>query len=282
MKRKTVYVVILYCSTVSAAQKLKFSIVKPEVVRERLQAYKGNDREREASLKRIFQAANCSGDRLTEQSIGGLKEPNLICILPGQTDSLILIGAHYDHVDRGEGVADNWSGASLLPSFYQTLSAEPRQNTFVFVAFSGEEKGLVGSRYYVKSMSRENLGKVRAMICIDTLGLSTTEVWVTKSDQRLVSSFNAVAHALNLPLRGANADRIGAMSDEEPFLKQGIPVLVVHSITQDTLGVLHSPKDNYQIINFENYYDSYRLLSGYLVALDQTPSILSSTPSKAR
>ena len=216
MRTGSLYLVfVLCCWTISAAQQLKFSVIKPEIIRERLQAYKGNDRQREASLRTIFQNAGCSGDRLIEQSVAGLKEPNLICTLPGLTDAVILVGAHYDHVERGDGVADNWSGASLLASFYQTLSAQPHQHTFIFVSFSGEEKGLIGSTYYVKNLTAENLRKIRAMICIDTLGLSTTEVWVTKSDRKLVSSFNAIAHAMNLPLAAVNVDRVG-MSDEEP------------------------------------------------------------------
>jgi Peptidase family M28 len=277
MRTGSLYLVfVLCCWTISAAQQLKFSVIKPEIIRERLQAYKGNDRQREASLRTIFQNTGCSGDRLIEQSVAGLKEPNLICTLPGLTDAVILVGAHYDHVERGDGVADNWSGASLLASFYQTLSAQPHQHTFIFVSFSGEEKGLIGSTYYVKNLTAENLRKIRAMICIDTLGLSTTEVWVTKSDRKLVSSFNAIAHAMNLPLAAVNVDRVG-MSDEEPFSKEKIPVLVVHSITQTTLKVLHSPNDNYRVINFDNYYGSYRLLSGYLVFLDQTSDTVSSS-----
>ncbi|HEY7354327.1 MAG TPA: M28 family peptidase [Terriglobales bacterium] len=276
MKASPFYLALVLCwASISAGQQLKFSVLKPEIIRERLQSYKGNDRQREASLRAIFQKAGCSGDHLVEQSVAMLKEPNLICTLPGLSDSVVIVGAHYDHAELGDGVADNWSGASLLASIYQILRSKPRQYTFVFVAFSGEEKGLIGSRYYVKSLTAAALTKIRAMICIDTLGLSTTEVWVKKSDHRLLSSFDAVAHALNLPLAGVNVDRVG-ISDEESFSKQKIPVLVVHSITQSTLRVLHSPRDNYRVINFDNYYGSYQLLTGYLVFLDQTPAILSS------
>jgi Peptidase family M28 len=268
---------ILLCAITSNAQ-LKFVTMKREVIQERLQAYKGNDHIREATLKALFESAGCAGERLLEQAVKGLKEPNLICTLPGQSDSVVLIGAHYDHVDRGDGVADNWSGASLLPSFYQALSSQRHQNTFIFVGFAGEEKGLVGSRFYVKQLAKEGLTKIRALICIDTLGLSTTEVWVAKSDERLVRALNGLAHSLNLPLTGVNVDQVG-MSDEESFVKEKVPVLVVYSVTQQTLSVLHSPRDNYKVIKFDDYYDSYRLLSGYLVLLDQTP-VLTGTAVK--
>jgi len=87
-------------------------IVSRDVVEKRLQSYKGDDSQREATLKELFQSAGCTGDNLTEQPVKHLKEPNLICTLPGTSDLTIVVGAHFDHVAAGQGVADNWSGAS--------------------------------------------------------------------------------------------------------------------------------------------------------------------------
>src|SRR5205809_151294 len=139
-------VAILMWSKASEAQ-FKFLTIRREIIQQRLQAYKGNDRTREATLKTLFESVGCRGDKLVEQPVKGLKEPNLICTLPGQTDSVVVVGAHYDHAELGDGVADNWSGASLLPSFYQVLSSPQPQKTFVFVGFAGEEQGLIGSRF---------------------------------------------------------------------------------------------------------------------------------------
>lgn len=249
---------------------VRFTTLHRDIVQSRLQAYKGNDRDREMTLKHMFESAGCSGEKLMEQTIKRLKEPNLICTLTGQSDSVVVVGAHYDHADLGEGVADNWTGASLLPSLYQALSLQQPKFTFVFVAFAAEERGLIGSRYYVKQLTKGSLAKIQAMICMDTLGLSTTEVWLAKSDPRLTSALHGVALALKLPLSAVNVDRVGD-SDEEPFAQRKIPVLMVHSITQETLGILHTPGDNYKAVNFDHYYDTYRLLSAYLEVLDQTP-----------
>jgi hypothetical protein len=67
------------------------------------------------------------GGKTIEQPIKGSKLPNVICTLPGQTDSVILVGANFDHAEVGDGVIDNWSGASMLPSLYQALNIEPRR-----------------------------------------------------------------------------------------------------------------------------------------------------------
>ena len=257
-------------ASIALNAQVRFTTLNRDIVQSRLQSYKGNDRQREITLKQMFESAGCSGEKLVEQTVKGLKQPNLICTLTGQSDAVVLVGAHYDHAELGEGVADNWTGASLLPSLYQAMSSQQPKFTFVFVAFAGEEKGLVGSRYYVNQLAKDGIAKIRAMICMDTLGLSTTEVWLTKSDARLASALRKLALALNLPLSAVNVDQVGD-SDEEPFSERNVPVLVVHSLTQETLRVLHSPRDNYKVINFDHYYDTYRLLSAYLEVLDQIP-----------
>ena len=260
-----ILVVATACATLVA--QLRFDTVKSQVLEQRLRSYKGNDSEREATVKNLFQAAGCPEGKLTEQPVTGSKQPNVICILPGSGDAVIVVGAHFDHVDAGDGVVDNWSGASMLPSLYQALKTETRKHTFIFVAFTEEEKGLVGSRFYVNSLTADEVKKIDAMVNMDTLGLGPTEVWVSRSDQKLVRALNGMAQALKLPLTGVNVDRVGK-SDEESFIDKKIPTITIHSLTQTTLGILHSSKDNYSAVHFGDYYNSYRLLSGYLVLLD--------------
>jgi len=106
------------------------------------------------------------------------------------------------------------------------------------------------------------------MVNLDTLGLGPTEVWVSRSDKNLVRALNGVAQALHLPLSGMNVDAVGE-SDEESFVDRKIPVVTIHSLTQDTVAILHTAKDKYDQIHFNDYFNSYRLLSAYLVFLDQ-------------
>jgi putative aminopeptidase FrvX len=262
------FLIGLFAAASSSAQ-LHFRLVPRAVIEQRLRKYKGTDSDREEALKGIFEAAGCSADMLTEQPVKGLRQPNLICVLPGtDTDSEIVVGAHYDHVSDGKGVVDNWSGASLLPSLYQALATEKRRHTFVFVGFAGEEKGLVGSSFYVRSLSGEDVEKIKAMVNMDTLGLGPAVVWASRSDKTLVAELNGVAHALHMTLNTVNVEKVG-MSDEEPFIQQKIPVVIIHSLTQETLGVLHSPRDRYEAIRRDDYYASYRLISAYLAYIDK-------------
>jgi hypothetical protein len=55
--------------------------------------------------------------------------------------------------------------------------------------------------------------------------------------------------------------------------------VTIHSVTQDTLRILHSPRDRFSAIHLDDYYDTYRLISAYLAYLDQVlgPPVPSST-----
>jgi hypothetical protein len=269
LARTLAAVFLLMCIAITALAQatFQFQALRRDVVEARLKAFVLKNAEREQELKSLFQQAGCDGAHLSEETVKHLKEPNVICVLPGQTNSIILVGAHYDHVDVGDGVVDNWSGASLLPSLFQVLKSQPRKHTYVFVAFNGEEKGLVGSEYYAKQLMAAERANIEAMINLDTLGLGPTEVWVSHGDKRLVMALNVVAQAVSLPLTGMNVDGVGS-SDSESFAKLKIPSLTVHSVTQNTLRVLHSTRDNLDAIRMNDYYDSYRLLAGYLTFLD--------------
>ena len=219
-------------------------------------------------LRQLFAESGCSAEQVSEQLVKKKEPPNLICVLPGTSDQEIVVGAHFDHVKAGVGVVDNWSGASLLPSLLFSIKHEPRKHTYVFVAFMGEESGLVGSEYYVSHLTKEQRLKVQAMVNMDTLGLGPTEVWVSHSDDRLLRLLDAVARSLHAPLQGMNVEKVGT-TDSESFAHYKTPRITLHSLTQETLSILHTQKDSFDKIKMSDYYESYLLIAGYLIALDQ-------------
>lgn len=238
-------------------------------IEDRLQRGDARDADREKSLKQMFEAAGCAGDQLTEQQVKHQKLPNVICTLAGADDSEIVIGAHFDHVDEGKGIVDNWSGASLLPSFLEGLSAIPRKHTIVFVGFSSEEVGLKGSDFYVRQLSREQLAKIHAMINIDSIGLGPTKIWMTHSDHRLAQLFFGIANSMHSPVGIMNADRLGD-EDGTSFRTYHVPTLMIHAITTENFPILHSSRDKLSAMHMNEYYETYRLTLAYLAYLDST------------
>jgi hypothetical protein len=254
-------------SVAASAQIGQPSAVSRQIVEQRLGAYVTENNKREPAVRRLFEDAGCNGGKLAEQPVKHLNAPNLICTLAGTTERVIVVGAHFDLVENGHGVVDNWTGASLLPSLYQGMADAPQRHTFRFVAFSGEEIGLVGSRAYVKQLGKTR-GAVSAMVNMDTLGLAETEVWMSHADPRLVRLMDIAAAATNLPVSSVNVDGLGS-TDSESFREKRIPSITIHSLTLDTLRILHTRYDRIENVHGDEYYRTYRLVLAYLAVLDQ-------------
>ena len=267
-------VLLLHASNNAAADSFRYNPVSREVIETRLKKYKGNDQRREATLKQLFAEVGCDEQNLSEQPVKGSKLPNVVCLLPGSSDKVIIVGAHFDHISEGDGVVDNWSGASLLPSLYQAVKIEPRKHTYIFIGFTDEEKGEIGSHFYARQMTKEQVSATDAMVNMDTLGLGPTEVWANQSDKRLTGALVYIAKQLNAPVTGANVDQIGS-TDSVQFSERKIPSITIHSLTQESWNarILHSSKDRLSAMRLDDYYQTYKLVAAYLVFLDQVAGV---------
>jgi hypothetical protein len=233
-----------------------------------LKAFSTSNDEREALIRKWLDDAGCKHSNLREQAVDGPVPSNVICVLPGQAKEIIVVGAHTDKVDVGDGVVDNWTGAVLLPGLFYSLSAQRRYHTLIFIGFSAEEKGLLGSKYYVDHLTREQRARIAAMVNFDSLGLGPTKVWASHADQPLLDDLRAIAASTHLPLATENVDRIGASADSESFARDHIPRITLHSVTGQSWPILHSPADRLAAIQMNDYYDSYQLIAKYLAYLD--------------
>lgn len=195
-----------------------------------------------------------SGVRTTA-NIGG--------ILPGRgelADEWVVIGAHYDHVgfggiggmpgNRGRlhpGADDNASGTAalielvpLLTDMYETESREASLRSILFLAFTAEESGLIGSRYYVEHPTLP-AGSVNLMINLDMIGR-------LRSDTLAVGGFDSADGLLELVRPELEASGLKIVADGNPrgpsdhasFYGAGIPVLFFFTGTHD---VYHQPGD---------------------------------------
>jgi putative aminopeptidase FrvX len=266
--RRRCFVLLFLLATAVAAETVRFNLVDRGVVLERLHSCRDKNLDREQQLQKEFTDAGCGDAALSLDQPKHSKYGNVICTLRGSSPQEIIVGAHFDHVEAGAGAVDNWSGASLLPSLFQALAAEPRKHTFVFIGFYGEEQGLVGSRQYVHELDKASLSQIDAMVNMDTLGLSTTEIWVSHADPMLARDAIAVSKSLNLPLSGVNVERVGS-TDSESFRDKRIPSITFHALTQSTLHILHTREDQLSRINEEDYYQTYHFLCAYLAYLDE-------------
>jgi Peptidase family M28 len=264
-----IIVVLLPRWGVAAPDGVQYSPVSRPVIEARLGRYAGDNQQRERTLKQIFAESGCDAG-VSEQTVKGSKLPNVVCLLPGTTERVIIVGAHFDRVSQGDGVVDNWSGASLLPSLYQAIKTEPRRHTYIFIGFTDEEQGEVGSRFYARQMTKEQVALTDAMVNMDTLGLAPTEVWASHSDKRLTGDLSYIAKQLHLPIAFVNVEQVGS-TDSVQFSARKIPSITIHSLSQETWDarILHTAKDKLAAMRLDDYYQTYHLLAAYLAYLDQ-------------
>jgi len=239
------------------------------VIQERLETVSTRLDRRVAELESLFREAGCRDDRLATQTVPGSKAPNVICTLPAAEPGapVIIVAGHLDLVPIGTGAVDDWSGVVLLPSLYQSLAVQSRRHTFVFIGFAAEERGLIGSTVYVRHLSKPERTRVGAMVNLECLGTTPPKVWASRADKVLLAAYGLVARSLKLEFAASNVDRVGD-DDSHPFLNARIPVITIHSITQETWRLLHSSRDQLAAIDPGCYYDAYRLAATYLAYLD--------------
>jgi hypothetical protein len=262
---------LLLCLSLGATGEiLRYNPVSRETIEARLQKYKGSDQQRESTLKQLLAEAGCDDQHLSEQPVKGSKLPNVICVLPGTSGKAIIVGAHFDHVPAGDGVVDNWSGAALLPSLYEAIKTEPRKHTYIFIGFTDEEQGEIGSRFYARQMTNGEVAATDAMVNMDTLGLAPTEVWTSHSDKKLTEALVYIAKQLGSTVTGVDVERVGS-ADSVQFSARKIPSITIHSLTQESWNarILHTSKDKLSAMKLDDYYQTYTLLSAYLSFLDQ-------------
>jgi Zn-dependent M28 family amino/carboxypeptidase len=98
---------------------------------------------------------------------------NVIAETPtGDPSRVIVIGAHLDSVSRGPGLHDNGSGSATILEIAEVYAAQRREprNKLRFVWFSAEEQGLIGSGFYVNSLSQAEQDNILVMLNFDMVG----------------------------------------------------------------------------------------------------------------
>ncbi len=191
---------------------------------------------------------------------------NVVGFLPGKgalAEEYVVVGAHYDHVGMGgagslapgtiavhNGADDNGSGTTTLLEVARHLSkiqSESRRG-IIFIAFSGEEKGLLGSKHYVRS-PRWPLEKTVAMVNMDMVG-RLSDGSITVYGTGTAEGFDTLMDKLNESSK-FRLDKQPAgfgPSDHSSFYEFDIPVF--HFFT-GLHNDYHRPSDDPEKVNVE-------------------------------
>ena len=220
---------------------------------------------------------------------------NVVGMIPGTDPELkkeyIIYSAHYDHVGIGKpdetgdtiynGARDNAVGTTTVLSMAQNLAKYPTKRSALFILFTGEEKGLLGSNYYV---NHPILPLDQMVFCFnsDNGGYNDTSLATIIGLNRTTAGNtikNAVAQfGLNAIEDPAPEQGLFDRSDNVHFAKKGIPAptfsMGFTAFNGDVTKYYHRPGDEVDSIDFEYLETFFRayVLSGRAIANDpETP-----------
>ena len=258
-----VIVLILTGFTVHA-QTLQVGVVSAAEMEKALRSAPRKNQVRQQAIAGMFRDSGCEPE---SRPVKRSKFSNVVCTQPGPDANVIVVGGHFDHANVGDGVIDNWSGATMVVHLMRSLRSQPRRHTFVFVAFAREEDGLLGSRDYVGRLTTPEVARIQAMVNMDSLGLGPPVVWRSRANGPLFDASQVVAGAVHMQLNAVNVDQVGE-TDSAPFKEKKIAVIDFHSIHNDTFHILHPRDDNFSAVQMDGYQDSFKLIANFLVYID--------------
>lgn len=212
---------------------------------------------------------------------------NVAAFLDNGAENTIVIGAHFDHLGTGHdhnsmetnpegkihnGADDNASGVAgvLELARYFTLNKLKEKNNFLFICFSGEELGLLGSKKFTEDPTID-LSKTNYMINLDMIGrLNDTTKKVVVYGVGTAPEFVSLLDNVKTPL-SIKKDSAGiGPSDQTSFYLKNIPVL--HFFTGQHADY-HRPSDDIQKINYPGEKMVLELVIEVMKELDQKPKL---------
>ncbi len=189
---------------------------------------------------------------------------NVVGLLNNGAPATVVIGAHYDHLGYGEdlnsrytgeplvhnGADDNASGTAALIELARLLKKKGSKSfNYLFVAFSAEELGLYGSKYFTENLSVP-LNEINYMINLDMIGrlndatrtLTIGGVGTSPSWSQLIYSDRKLPFTIKIDSSGTGP------SDHTSFYRKGIPVLFFFTGLHNDY---HHPGDDPEKINYK-------------------------------
>lgn len=197
---------------------------------------------------------------------------NVISYIEGavQPDTFIVFSGHYDHLGcLGDktifpGANDNASGIAFmidLANYYSKPENKPYYS-IAFMAFTGEEAGILGSKYYVENPLFP-LSKIKFLFNLDMVGtgdegITLVNASANKSVYQQIDTLNKINKYLpKVVSRGESAN-----SDHHYFHKAGVPAVFIYGMGKS--GPYHHPEDNSANLTLKGYIPIFKLLTTFI------------------
>lgn len=157
-----------------------------------------------------------------EQTMQDKQSHNLICDIKGESDDWIVCTAHYDSVPNSRGAYDNATGSVCLYSIAEELKDKPLKHNVRLIWCGSEERGLLGSKAYVKD-HKDELEQIKLVVNVDMIGsILGKRIAVSTADMSLVNYIDYYAKMVGYPLESSQGVY---SSDSTPFADAGVPAI---------------------------------------------------------
>jgi hypothetical protein len=208
---------------------------------------------------------------------------NVIGYIDNHQPATIVIGAHYDHLGYGgagslykgerqihNGADDNASGVASLLLLAKNLQDRNNLNNYLFIAFSGEEKGLFGSNYFIKNPTID-LSQVNYMINMDMVGRLDEENALAINGAGTSPEWIPVIESIGMDSIKIITKESGVgPSDHTSFYLKDIPVLHFFTGTHEDY---HKPTDDADKINYAGIYAVTAFIDSLITQLDDNQKL---------
>ena len=174
---------------------------------------------------------------------------NVICDIPGETDQIIVLTAHYDSTSLSQGAYDNMSGCVGLLGIADYFKDHPHRYGLRFIFCGSEERGLLGSKAYVAA-HEEELAKVVLNINLDMIGCIMGKfIACCTCENKLVDYVTYMGYELG---RGISVRQDVYSSDSTPFADKGVPAITFARTAPSNTATIHNSYDTMAVMKAEH------------------------------
>lgn len=212
---------------------------------------------------RLRDQARAGAVRLAVSFDGGIERFTTTNVIgrPAGGVCQVVVGGHYDSVEVAPGASDNATGTAAVLEMARVQAARGNLEGACFIAFGGEELGLLGSRYYVGALSESERRQIRFMINLDMVAVGDS--WRLIGSRALLPQAQAIASSLGV--ESSPAELVGASSDHAAFIDRRIPAVMLHRFDD---RLLHTPQDTADRITAPPLETAVRLGLAFLAGLN--------------
>ena len=173
---------------------------------------------------------------------------NVIAELPGERDEWITLSAHYDSTALSHGSYDNMTGCVGLLGVLEALRGKKRNYGLRFVFCGSEERGLLGSKAYVRD-HEEELEKIALNINLDMIGTIMGKfIAKVSAEEKLANYLSYMGAELGFPVSAS----VGVYSsDSTPFADKGVPAVSLARLASTNVAPIHCRYDRPDVLSME-------------------------------